>query len=86
MQDPKTTYADLEKETKRLITEIKFSGKENWEKLNLELDSKLKKARLKLEQMQYSRQKDIQESKDEFNHAAKELKDTCRKYKTELSK
>lgn len=84
MNEAKLKYAELEKDTKQLISDIKNSGKSNWEKLNQELDYKLKEAQMHLDEIQKAGKESLQKAQEAFDVAAKELKDAYQKTKTEI--
>jgi len=86
LEQANTTYDQLKNDTQQLISDMKESGKENWEKLSSELDTKLANAQQKLSELKESGDETLQKTNNAFNTATEELKDAYKKAKAEYQK
>ena len=80
------TYDQLKNDTQQLISDIKESGKANWQELSSGLDKKLASAQQKLSELKEAGKENLQKSSDAFNTAVDELKDAYQKTKAEFEK
>lgn len=86
MEKATETYTNLDTQTKQMISDIKDSGKEAWQKTSEELESKLAVAKQKLDELKQSGKENMQDAQDAYNVAIDELKDAYTKTKDEMTK
>ncbi len=79
-------YSQLDKDTRQLLTDIKESGRETWQKSSVELDAKLAVAKQKFDELKDAGGDNVQKAQDAFNVAIDELKDAYGKTKAEMTK
>jgi hypothetical protein len=86
LEKANTTYGQLKTDTQQLITNMKTSGQENWEKVSSELDSKLDIAQQKFNDLKEAGDDTLQKTNSAFNAAIEDLKDAYQKAKVEFQK
>jgi thiamine biosynthesis lipoprotein ApbE len=79
-------YAQMEQETNQLISKIKTSAPQDWEKMTTDLQGKLDLTHKKLQELEGAGKDTWQDTQNAFDAAVKELKQAYQKVKAEFEK
>jgi histidinol dehydrogenase len=77
------TYSQLEGDTQQLLADLKESGKEGWETMSAELEQQRNAAQQKLNELKAASQENWEDTKEAYETAVEELKDTYQKTKAQ---